>query len=117
MPPDSWAFGGEIIKQNSAQLELIFGLVEGGCQLTLYFFFIFYLVRLWLVFIPKFSVLNCLDVPKKFVWVGGWVLVGGWLRVNLVIAFGLALAQPWLSRTITKKIIKNAISNQDLLKC
>ena len=106
MPPDSWAFGGEIIKKKSAQLELIFGLVEGGCQLTLYFFFIFYLVRLWLVFIPKFSVLNCLDVPKKFVWVGGWVLVAGWLRINLEIAFGLALAQPWLSRTITKKSLK-----------
>ena len=95
MPPDSWAFGGEIIKKNSAQLELIFGLVEGGCQLTLYFFFIFYLVRLWLVFIPKFSVLNCLDVPKKFVWVG----VGGWvveskLSDRLWLSFSPALAKP-----------------------
>jgi hypothetical protein len=84
--------------KNSAQLELMFGLVQfeyslGGGGLTLNFFFIFYLVRLWLGCIPKISFLSCLEVPKKFVWlvvvvvvvVGGW-----WLRVNSVIAFGLA---------------------------
>ena len=76
----------------------MFGLVEleyrgGGCQVTLNFFFIFYLVRLWLGFIPKISFLACLEVPKKFVW-WWW-----WFRVNSVIAFGLALAQPWPSRT------------------
>ena len=61
----------------------------GGVQVTLFFFFIFYLVRLWLGGIPKISFLACLEVPKKFVW--GWV-GGVWFRVNSVIAFGLALA-------------------------
>jgi hypothetical protein len=78
--------------KNSAKLELMFGLVELGFRfllyficflfwvggsVTLYFFFIFYLVRLWLGFIPKISFLACLVVPKKFVWV---VLVVGGLE-------------------------------------
>ena len=63
-----------------------------GGQVTLIFSFIFYLVRLWLGCIPKISFLACLEVPQKFVWVvgGGWWW--WWLRVNLVIAFGKALA-------------------------
>ena len=56
---------------------------------TLILFFIFYLVRLCLGCIPKISFIACLEVPQKLVW---WVVVGGGLRVNLVIAFGLALA-------------------------
>jgi hypothetical protein len=39
-----------------------------------YFFFIFYLVRLWLGCIPIISFLAFLEVPQKFVW---WV-GGGW---------------------------------------
>jgi hypothetical protein len=76
-------FGDLILEgENSAQLELMFGLVElgfRGCQATLNLFFIFYLVSLWLGFIPKISFLACLVVPKKFVW---WVVVGGgWVVV------------------------------------
>ena len=36
----------------------------------------------------NYSLLDCLEVPQKFVW---WV-VGWWLTANLVINFGLALA-------------------------
>ena len=61
--------------QNSAQLELMFGLIEleyrfrGGGSGNPNFFFIFYLVRLWLGCIPKISLIACLEVPQKFVWV------------------------------------------------
>ena len=51
-----------------------------GGQVTLIFFFILYLVRLWLGCIPKISLIACLEVPQKFVWVGGGG--GWWLRVN-----------------------------------
>ena len=60
-----------------------------GGGVTLILFFIFYLVRLCLGCIPKISFIACLEVPQKLVW---WVVVSGGLRVNLVIAFGLALA-------------------------
>jgi hypothetical protein len=53
----------------------------GRGEVNLIFVFIFYLVRLWLGCIPKISFIACLEVPYKFVWVGG-----GWLRANLVIA-------------------------------
>ena len=56
-------------------------------QVTLGFFFIFSLVRLWLGCIPRISFLGCLEVPEKFVW---WVVCE--LRSKLVIDFGLALA-------------------------
>ena len=49
---------------------IYFYFLRGGGQVTLnFFFFIFYLVRLWLGCIPKFSILACLEVPKKCVWV------------------------------------------------
>ena len=47
-----------------------------GGQVTISFFFIFYLVSLCLGCIPKISFVACLEVSKKFVWwVGGG---GGW---------------------------------------
>ena len=45
-----------------------------GGQVTISFFFIFYLVSLCLGCIPKISFVACLEVPKKFVW---WVGGGG----------------------------------------
>ena len=52
--------------KNSAQLELMFGLVElefrlGG--LTLFSLIIFYLVWLMLGCIPEIGVVTCLEVP------------------------------------------------------
>ena len=57
-----------------------------GVQIQSYYrisSFIFYLVRSWLVCIPKISFIACLEVPQKFVqwW---W----RWWRMNLVIPFG-----------------------------
>ena len=65
--------------------QLMFGLVElkyrylfriefaWGGEVTLFFSFIFYLVRLWLGCIPRISFVTCLKVPEKFLWVvGGW---------------------------------------------
>ena len=46
-------------------IELAWG--EGGSNPN-FFFFIFYLVRLWLGCIPRISSVACLEVPQKFVW-------------------------------------------------
>ena len=47
----------------------------GVVQVTLIFFFTFYLVRFWLGCIPNISLIACREVPQKFVWVGGGGLV------------------------------------------
>ena len=96
----------DIKEKNSAQLELMFGLVQLEYRFFFFFFwgggggqvpyFVFHIVWLWLDCIPKISFLACLEVPQKFVRVvvgGGW---WWWLRVNLVIA--LAQLQPSLGQ-------------------
>ena len=68
---------------------------------TLIFFFIFLLVRLWLGWIPKISFPWCLEVPQKFVWVGGWwVVVESEFSDRFGYSLRLALAKP---NKITKK--------------
>jgi hypothetical protein len=81
----------KIKDKNSAQLELMFGSVE----LSLDFFF-FYLLLLLLFFFIFFMRLytekplsSLPEIASKVCEVGGW---WWWLWVNLVIAFGEALA-------------------------
>ena len=63
----------------AAQLMFCFeswSMGRGGIQVTIIFFFIFLLVRLWLGCIPKISFHGYLEVPQKFL---GLVVGGVWV--------------------------------------